>query len=107
MPEILLFWRPRADLALSPAEIAREVLWGEEVEGLVDLPIKEVIERLKAEFPQHRETSGLLVLHVDDGRIETTWTWQHVKAELHDVPDADRERLTAVLGQFGCEAFEG
>jgi hypothetical protein len=107
MPDILLFWRPRSDLTLSPAEVARDVLWGEEVEGLVDLPVKDIIERLKAEFPEHRETSGLLVLHADGGRVEATWTWQHVKAELHDVPGSDCERLVAVLAEFGCQSFEG
>jgi len=107
MPDILLFWRPRPDLTLSPAEVAREVLWGEDVEGLDDLPIKQVIERLKAAFPEHRESAGQLTLQTGGGRIETTWTWQHVKAELHDASDIDRQRLVAVLEGFDCQTFEG
>jgi hypothetical protein len=107
MPDVILFWKPRADLSLTPAAVARELLWGEEVEGLVDLAIKEVIDRLKAEFPEHRETPGLLVCRTGGGRLEATWSWQHVKAELHDVASADRQRLIAVLADFGCQHFEG
>ena len=69
--------------------------------------IKQVIERLKAEFPEHRESAGQLTLRTDGGRIETTWTWQHVKAELHEASDIDRQRLVAVLEEFGCQTFEG
>lgn len=107
MPDSLLFWKPRADLVLSPPEVARELGWGEEVDGLIDLPVKEVIARLKAEFPDHRETPGLLVLKSGSGRIEVTWTWQHIKLEMHDVAGADRERAAAAVVSFGCVEFEG
>jgi hypothetical protein len=107
MPDALLFWKPRADLQLSPAEVAREILWGEEVEGLVDLPVKEVIDRLKAEFPDHRETPGLLILHTGDGQIDVTWTWQHIKLTTAGVAGADCERAAAVVASFGCVEFAG
>jgi hypothetical protein len=107
MPDTLLFWKPRADLALSPPEVARELGWGEDVEGLVDLPVKEIIDRLKSEFAEHRETPGLLVLRSESGRIEVTWTWQHVKLEMYDVVGADRERAAAAIASFGCVEFEG
>ncbi len=107
MPDALLFWKPRADLKLSPAEVAREILWGEDVEGLIDLPVKEVIDRLKAEFPDHSETPGLLVLRTGSGQIEVTWTWQHIKLAMTDVAGADCERAAAAIASFGCVEFEG
>ena len=58
----LLFWKPGPKVKLSAPEIARELVWGEEVEGLIDLPVREIIDRLKAEFPQHEEKSGVLSL---------------------------------------------
>ena len=33
----LLFWKPGPNVKLSAPEIARELVWGEEVEGLIDL----------------------------------------------------------------------
>ena len=107
MPQVLLFFRPRHDLRLAPEEVARDLLWGEEVEGLIDLPIKEVLDRLKAEFPDHRETPGLLVIRSGAGQAQCTWTWQHLKAELHDLPDDDRRRLIGVLARFETQVFEG
>jgi hypothetical protein len=68
--------------------------------------VKEILDRLKAEFPDHRETSGLLVIQDGGGRAEATWTWQHLRVELHDLPDTWRERLAQVLSEFGCGAHE-
>jgi hypothetical protein len=107
MSAILIFFKPRHDLTLTSEAVARELVWGEEVEGLVDLPIREVLDRLKAEFPEHRETPGLLIVEIESGRFETTWTWQHVKVELHEVSATDQQRLMAVLEAFGCQVFEG
>jgi hypothetical protein len=107
MPDSLLFWKPRADLKLSPPEVAREILWGENVEGLVDLPVREILDKLQGEFAEHRETPGLLVLNTGSGRMEVTWTWQHIKLDLTDVEDAERERAATVVAGFGCVEFEG
>jgi hypothetical protein len=102
-----MFWKAGELLTLSPAEVCRELTWGEDVEGLVDLPIKEILDRLKGAFPRHRETSGLLVIEPAAGRCEATWSWQHVRLECHDISPADRQRLVEVLGEFGCQPYEG
>lgn len=106
MNDVLMFWRPRADLALDPAAIAQELAWGEDVEGLVDLPIREIIDRLKEEFPRHRETPGHLSLELGAGRAEATWSWQHVRLELSEASDQDCQQLIAVGLEFGCTAYE-
>jgi hypothetical protein len=93
MADVLMFWNEGPRVALSPADIARELNWGEDVPGLIDLPVKEIIERLKVAFPRHDERPGLLVGHASSGRFEATWTWQHVKAECHELADEDRQRL--------------
>jgi hypothetical protein len=107
MPDhTLLFWKPRSDLRLSPEEVARELIWGEEVAGLIDLPIKEVIERLKAAFPDHQEQPGHFVGRTAEGTFEATWTWQHVRAECRGLSADERQRLTEVLTGFGCVMLE-
>jgi hypothetical protein len=102
----LLFWNPGPNVRLSPAEVAQELIWGEEVEGLIDLPVKEIIERLKTEFPQHDEQPGTLIGHGGDGSFEVTWTWQHLRVECHDLPAADRQRLIDAVESFGCMAYD-
>jgi hypothetical protein len=102
----LLFWRPAPSLKLSPAETARELMWGEEVEGLVDLPIREIIDRLKAHYPQHDEKPGQLAAMSPDGSFQVTWTWQHIRIDCHDVSAAVREELIEVIEAFDCMAYE-
>jgi hypothetical protein len=98
MPEILLFWNAGPAVRLSPAEICRELTWGEEVVGLIDLPVRQIIDRLQAAFPRHEERSGEFTGHGASGSFDATWTWQHIKVELHGLADDDRERLIDAVG---------
>jgi hypothetical protein len=101
--DVLIFWNQRPGVALAPADIARELTWGEDVPGLIDLPVKEIIDRLKAAFPRHDEQPGLLIGHGAEGRFEATWTWQHVKAECHELGVEDQERLIEAVD---CPAYD-
>jgi hypothetical protein len=102
----LLFWKAGPAVKLSAPEVARELTWGEEVDGLIDLPIREIIDRLKVEFPQHEEKTGLLVGHGATGSFEATWTWQHLKVHCRELPADDRQRLIDAVEAFDCMAFE-
>jgi hypothetical protein len=104
--DLLLFWKSGPNTKLSPPEIARELVWGEEVVGLIDLPVREIIERLKAEFPQHEEKPGLLAVHAATGSLEVTWSWQHVRVECRGLDVSDRERLIDTIESFDCMAYE-
>ena len=106
MNDTLLFWSPGPLLRLAPAEVAREIVWGEEVDGLNDLNVKEIIDALKAAFPQHEERSGLLIGRAGAGSFEATWTWQHIKVDCRDLPAADRRRLIDTIEAAGCQAYE-
>jgi hypothetical protein len=107
MADVLLFWKPGPDLDMPAEAIARELNWGEEVQGLIDLPVKEIIDRLKAEFADHDETPGLLTAKAPGGGSwEATWGWQFFKVELSEVPDDARQRVIDVLAEFGCGVHE-
>src|SRR6185295_6359158 len=89
----LLFWKAGPKVKLSAPEIARELMWGEEVDGLIDLPIREIIDRLKAEFPRHEEKTGVLIGYGATGSFEMTWSWQHVRVSCRELVSEDRARL--------------
>jgi hypothetical protein len=101
----LLFWKSGPAVKLSSAEVALELMLGEDVEGLIDLPIREIIDRLKNEFSQNDERPGLLVVHAGGGSFDATWTWQHVKVDCRALAPADRERLIDTIESFGCMAY--
>jgi hypothetical protein len=103
----LLFWRTSPATKLSAHDIARELVWGEEVEGLIDLPIREILDRIKAEFPQHLEKSGVLACHAGGGSCEITWSWQYLRVEHRDLPPHERERLIDLIESFECMAYQG
>ena len=102
----LLFWKAGPSVKLSAPEIARELMWGEDVEGLIDLPIREIIDRLKADFPLHEEQPGAFLGRGESGSFEATWTWQHVRATCRDLAASDRERLIDAVEAFDCMAFD-
>jgi hypothetical protein len=102
----LLFWKAGPAVKLKATEIARELVWGEEVDGLIDLPVREIIDRLKAEFPQHEEKPGLLIGRDAGGSFEATWTWQYLRVDCHDLAIGARERLIDAIESFGCMAYD-
>jgi len=102
----LLFWSAGESVSLSAAEIARELRYGEDVAGLNDLPVRDILDRIKAEFPDHRENAGQLTARAGDGSLEATWTWQYVRVDCRELPPADSQRLTRILESFGCTVYE-
>jgi hypothetical protein len=66
--------------------------------------VREVLDRLKTEFSRHRETPGLVVLETPAGKLEVTWSWQHVRVEGAGMLQDVRERLIEVLAEFNCVA---
>jgi hypothetical protein len=98
MAEVLLFWNAGPQVRLSPPEVGRELTWGEEVPGLIDVPVRQILDRLKAAFPRHDERSGEFTGHGVRGSFDVTWTWQHLRVELHDLADEDRQRLIEAVG---------
>lgn len=106
MADTLFFWNAGPTVRLTPPEIGRELTWGEEVDGLIDLPVKQIIDRLKAAFPRHEERSGEFKGHGSSGSFDATWTWQYIKAELHDLSDEDRQRLIDTVGFPAHEAAD-
>jgi hypothetical protein len=60
MKSTLVFWRQQPGVSLSPAAIAQELHIGNEVDQLIDLPVREILERLKDTFPDAVEKAGEL-----------------------------------------------
>ena len=100
------FWNAGPGLRLSAAEVIREINFGEDVDGLIDLPIKDLLERIKQAFPQHEEHAGLFIGQGSVGSFEVTWTWQHLKASVQGLPLSDRQRLIETIEDAGCTAYE-
>jgi hypothetical protein len=106
MRQTLIFWQTGPGVELSADAIAQELSFGEDVAGLVDLPIKEIIGRIKAEFPESEERTGLLVGRGIAGPFEVNWSWQFFRVEAAHLDDADRKTFGSIGREFGCEPYE-
>ena len=102
----LLLWREATELGLSPAVIQRRLNAGDDVEGLADLPIREMIDHLKQAFPAAQEIAGYLQWRVGEAKFRATWTWQHIRFETDDLSDEDRELIFDVARHFHCPVFD-
>jgi hypothetical protein len=106
MSQLLYLWREARDTALSSAEIQRQLEAGEDVEGLADLPIKEMIDRLKQEFPGCKESAGQLVWQAGPERFRATWAWQYMCLESDNLNDEHRDKFFELARSFGCPVFD-
>jgi len=106
MKTTLIFWRQRPGTTLSPAAIAQELQYGNEVDRLLDLPVREILERLKEAFPEAVEKAGELVWSHGEEALEATWTWQHVRLDSQGLSDENRGRLLAIFEAFDCPAYD-
>jgi hypothetical protein len=106
MKTMLFFWRQDPATALPPASIAAELHAGNEVEGLIDLPVQEILVQLKGAFPDAVEKAGELMWRKGEESFEATWSWQHVSFHGTDLADDTRSRLIAVLEAYDCGAYD-
>ena len=105
-PHLLLFWRQEPSVRLLPQSIAQEVQWGEEVKGLEDLPVKEILAKIKEALPGCVERAGHINGNTPTGTWELTWGWQYLKLETPADAVPVQHKVTEVLSEFGIPAYD-
>ncbi len=106
MTNVIYLWRETRDTGLSGTEIQRQLDAGNDVEGLADLPIKEMIDRLKTEFPGCKEVAGLLVWQSEPQRWRATWSWQFMRLESENLEDELRDRFFELARSCNCQVYD-
>lgn len=106
MSHLLYLWREQRDVALSPGEIQRRLDGGEDVEGLADLPIKDLIEAIKREFSGCKEMAGQLMWAAGGERFVSTWSWQYLRVESENLIDEHRDKFLEIAQAFGCPVYD-
>ena len=105
MQQLLAFWKATLPF-VDPRRVYQELYYGEDVEGLIDLPIQEILADLKQEFPEFEELAGVLVLQGAVGPLEWNWSWQYLRVAGKDLVPADREKIIAVMKKYGCGVYD-
>jgi hypothetical protein len=101
----LNFWKQDRPLSLSPVEIYRHLSEEEHVDGLAKLPVKEILARLKARFPQFNPKDPSI--EFDEGSIEVSWSDRDFRFDLRgDIPAADQNALVEIMRGFDCPLYD-
>lgn len=106
MANVLFLWREQEEVELQADKVQRLLESDQEVEGLADLPIREILDRVKAEFPGCRENAGLLAWNSGDEAFRMSWTWQYVRIECENLHEENRDKFFELSRHFGCPIFD-
>ena len=101
-----MFWGEDPAVKQPAETISQELNFGEDVDGLVDLPIKEVIDRIKSEFTGVGEKPGVLGGRGYAGDFQVSWSWQFFRIEGSHLEEDDRQKFISIGRDFGCQAYE-
>jgi hypothetical protein len=102
----LYLWREPSGFELDAAAIARKLAGGDDVPGLIDLPIRDMLDVVKTHFPGGKETAGQWQWQSGAERIEATWSWQFLSFDVQQLTDEHRENIFELARQFHCPVFD-
>ena len=102
----LIMWRQRTEIGLSPNTIQKRFESGDDVEGMADLPIREMLDHLRREFPGAKESAGLLHWQSGEEALKATWSWQYLRFDVQELQDEHREKIFDLGRQFHCPIFD-
>lgn len=110
MSHIIAWWKPSPGFATSPEVVHRTLLAEQDVDGLIDLPIRQMIDAMKEHFPNCSEVAGLLRWkagnQATDPAIEWTWSYQTMRAAADHFRDQDREAIIDIAHRHGCTVYD-
>lgn len=106
MANVIYLWREERETGLAAGEIQRQLDAGNDAEGLADLPIKEMIDRLKNDFPGCKEAAGLLTWQSGEELWRATWTWQFMRLESEYLNDEHRDKFFELARSFSCPVYD-
>lgn len=103
----LYFWRETMPLPATPSSLVRRLeSGGDDVMGLGDLPIREMLDVLKTQFAGGKESAGVWSWRSDAASLQVSWTWQYMRLDLEQISDEHRDQLLELAQRFHCTAYD-
>lgn len=107
----LNFWRQKPDEARSPLAIYQALCAGESVEGLVELPITEMVAAILEAFPGSTSgpngESGLFIEDIDGGgALMAGWSPVHLRVDCYGATGEAMNRVIDVGLRFECPLYD-
>ncbi len=106
----LIFWRQRPGAALDPYETYTALNDGKVVNGLMTLPIGDIVDAVTETFVGAvRERNGPQewVVWDHEGKVlEMTWSSQHLRFDCRTLTGPEMNRVIDVAASFDCPLYD-
>lgn len=103
----LNFWKYQSEIYLDSQTTYASLCDGERVEGLEDLPIEEMLDRLKVFFSDGwAQTEELNWEATSRGAFQVSTTPQMFRVDCYGMSDDDMNRFIDLGTEFGCPLYD-
>lgn len=101
------FWKQSRPLEQSSEEIYSKLCREEVVDGLENLPVDVILQRIQEAFPGFNPKEDFPEIEFDGGLIEVGWTTQYFRFDRRGSVDAEHLNvLVDILAAYDCPMYD-
>ena len=100
------FWKQDKPLDLSAQEIYERLSERQPVEGLVKLPVDEILDRLTVAFPDFHRKESFPTARTSEGSVEFIWSDYNFRFDIRGGICADCQKLVDIMADYGCPMYD-
>lgn len=100
------FWRYKPGISLDHQEVYELLSDGKRVEGLEDLPIREMLARLESQFADWERLGERNFEGGNRGAFEIFTTPQFLRVDCYGMSGDDMNQIIDIANEFGCPLFD-
>ncbi len=101
------FWKYKADARKNDGEVYDTVCCGGgSMEGLAELPVGEIIEKIAETFSDWRAIGRVDYEKDGSGTFSVSTTPQSVRIDCYDMSGEDMSRLIELMEDFDCPLYD-
>ena len=102
----ITFWKPKPGAAPDPQSTYERLNRNEGVDDLEALPLPQVIEKLKEEFPDYDPTEEFPDVELEDGSMEISYTAQSFRFDFRPPTAPEKGQVWRLMSRFGCVCYD-
>jgi hypothetical protein len=102
----LNFWKYKPGVSLDHQAVYEQLSEGEEVDGLEDLPIEELVARIGEVFSGWEQLDPLNYESPDGGAFPLFTTRQFLRVDCYGMVGEDMNQFVDIGSAFGCPLYD-
>ena len=102
----LAFWKPSPGFRDDPPTVFERLREGERVEGLEELPVRDMVEAVADAFGDWDRIDELDWESASGAAFQLFTTPQFLNADCYSMTEEDRKRIVDAVAAFGCSLHE-